>query len=369
MEVKATYVKMMLFLVIIFLLFGVYTVIQLNQNTSSAKGQVEGFTTETSENCALARAVYLQRNPDVAQAGIDAWTHYTTMGRREGRKWPSCQLETPTLNFCPFFAPQIQTAKGYTDCCQGDKIDGKCNGTTFCTLSPMHDGIPVCIDAWKKYFLEKGQSNCPTTMPFYFEDIKTTGGSKGCSASPTNTIGSQPENGSMPRCIIYPTEKENREKADSCFVEREKLNVKCPVYQGNKGVASVIRNGNTFSYYVCRYTIPGQLAKQCNEDKTSGEYLKKYDPNWRNRANVQENLDLFCSNFVTAERRKEVERQRIEEEKRKREQAERLLQEQQTTLRNAEQARKDAEAKARRDATDFRRRIQEMQARLNRCRR
>ena len=31
---------------------------------------------------------YLNENPDVAASGMDAWTHYNTYGKKEGRKWP-----------------------------------------------------------------------------------------------------------------------------------------------------------------------------------------------------------------------------------------------------------------------------------------
>jgi hypothetical protein len=41
-------------------------------------------------NCELARKKYLEQNPDVAKASMDAWNHYTTFGKREGRKWPAC---------------------------------------------------------------------------------------------------------------------------------------------------------------------------------------------------------------------------------------------------------------------------------------
>jgi hypothetical protein len=42
------------------------------------------------------------------------------------------------INTCPPYANEIQTSKGNTDCCQGDMVDGKCNGTTFCTKSPAY---------------------------------------------------------------------------------------------------------------------------------------------------------------------------------------------------------------------------------------
>ena len=42
------------------------------------------------ENCAEARNVYLDDNPDVKKNGMSAWSHYENFGKREGRKWPRC---------------------------------------------------------------------------------------------------------------------------------------------------------------------------------------------------------------------------------------------------------------------------------------
>ena len=42
------------------------------------------------ENCAEARNVYLDDNPDVKKNGVSAWRHYENNGKGEGRKWPRC---------------------------------------------------------------------------------------------------------------------------------------------------------------------------------------------------------------------------------------------------------------------------------------
>lgn len=44
-------------------------------------------------NCEQARKKYLEKNIDVANAGVDAWIHYTTYGKKEGRNWPSCEVD------------------------------------------------------------------------------------------------------------------------------------------------------------------------------------------------------------------------------------------------------------------------------------
>lgn len=47
-------------------------------------------TGHREENCEIAKRKYLEQNPDVARAELDAWAHYSSYGRNEGRNWPSC---------------------------------------------------------------------------------------------------------------------------------------------------------------------------------------------------------------------------------------------------------------------------------------
>ena len=42
------------------------------------------------ENCAAARNLYFDDNPDVKKNGVSAWSHYENFGKGEGRKWPRC---------------------------------------------------------------------------------------------------------------------------------------------------------------------------------------------------------------------------------------------------------------------------------------
>jgi hypothetical protein len=50
------------------------------------------------ENCDVARNKYLELNLDVKNARIDPWAHYQNYGKKEGRKWPSCQETNSNTN-------------------------------------------------------------------------------------------------------------------------------------------------------------------------------------------------------------------------------------------------------------------------------
>lgn len=52
------------------------------------------YSQNSEQDCENARKIYLQQNPDVAKAGMNAWSHYISFGKREGRKWPECKHES-----------------------------------------------------------------------------------------------------------------------------------------------------------------------------------------------------------------------------------------------------------------------------------
>lgn len=52
------------------------------------------YSQNTSDNCDIARKKYLEQNPDVEKAKMDPWNHYQSYGKREGRIWPSCIVES-----------------------------------------------------------------------------------------------------------------------------------------------------------------------------------------------------------------------------------------------------------------------------------
>jgi hypothetical protein len=306
-------------IVIGILFFVAYTVFQENPVEEGFQKQIN-----TEENCLIARLLYLQQNPDVARAKRDPWSHYRNFGRREGRKWPSCQPKV-NMNFCPKSAPQIQTAKGNTDCCVGFLQDGKCSFRTMCTLSAAYNDIMSCFEMWKNYYLTNSIKQCFDTMPHYYEDVRTLKGVKGCSASPVQEDGKQPQNMSLPRCRIYYTDEENQSEMDSCFVEKEKRKVQCPVYPGYTSVVDKVAMPNgKFGSYICLYTNNYGDRRSCNDESSFVKRLDRENPNWRNNKflfTVIENIS--CRTFLA----REEARKRAEEERRRRERAERELRE------------------------------------------
>lgn len=228
------------------------------------------------------------------------------------------------IQTCPANSKEIQTAKGLTICCTGDNVDGKCSGKNICAKSPNEEGIPVCIEYWRTYFSEKGIQLCPANMPNYFEDVTNAQAEKGCSASGIQQEGKAPQNAAMRRCRIYNTEAENRSKADSCYLERERLKIQCPVVNGKspEATAQVDKATNTFNYFFCSYPVePDNTPAQCNDEKTIKAYYDRTRPNWRTTSPIEVE-DALCKNYIVRRQKYKEEQRRLAEERRRREAAE-----------------------------------------------
>lgn len=223
------------------------------------------------------------------------------------------------IEACPINTKEFNTAKGITVCCTGDNLDGKCSAKTICTKSPNEDGYPVCIDYWRSHFAEKGAQLCPANMPNYFEDVGNGLAEKGCSASGIQEEGKAPTNLAMKRCTIYENEKDNRSKADSCYLEKERLKIQCPVVDGKspEAAAQIDLNKNTFNYFYCSYPVePDNTPAQCNDEETIKAYYDRTQPNWRTTSSIEVE-DAVCKNYIVRRQKYKEEQRRLAEERRR----------------------------------------------------
>jgi hypothetical protein len=237
--------------------------------------------------------------------------------------------ESLQVRFCPSSAPVIQTSTGYTDCCEGELLDGKCKGEVVCTQSPSHDSIPTCPDYWKDYFKKKAASLCPPSLPNYYESVTNPKGEKGCSASLPVADGTGPSDTRAPKCRVYETADENKSKMDSCHIEKMREKVRCPVLSDAMTTeVKVASNGTSYAYLYCFYTSNTGIPSFCGDDKSYITYLDKVMPNWKTSSYWGPQLqESMCSNFLDARNTnsREAQKKRLDDERRRREQAEKAL--------------------------------------------
>lgn len=242
--------------------------------------------------------------------------------------WADSTATSLNISFCPLYAPEIQTSRGSTDCCEGDFIDGKCKGRTFCTQSPTHDGIKSCLEAWRDYFRKQSDKYCtsgPEGLPHYYENVKVKNGIKGCSASPVHESGAYPQNAGAKFCRVYDSDWENQYKANSCYNEKRRLALVCPNVPNESYQSKIKELNGDFQYLMCEYSgsNSGGIPSFCGEDNTFGRYNDRMSPNWRTGKDAEVIEEKFCSEYLNARRRREMRAKKAAEEKARREKAER----------------------------------------------
>ena len=231
------------------------------------------------------------------------------------------------ITMCPSFANEIQTAKGSTDCCVGDLVDGKCTGNTFCTKSPAYPGVPSCVDAWRTYFTQKGTTLCPPSMPNYFENILNPRAPTGCSAGAIQASGSDPLDSQAKKCMLYKAEETAKRKIDSCDVEKRRAAIQCPVVNGRSPDAVVNstwwKDSSILFAFSCNYPFETGVPLICYDRKSLTDYLDDERPNWKNEKAVHDWIEQnVCENYVENRRKSREAYDRFLEEQRRREAAE-----------------------------------------------
>lgn len=268
------------------------------------------------------------------------------------------------INMCPSFASEIQTAKGSTDCCQGDMVDGKCNGTTFCTKSPAYPGVPSCVDKWRDYFKDKGMNFCPPTMLNYYEDITNASGAKGCSAGPISKDGKMPMDGSAKQCKVYASEGDNTDKIDSCYVEKMRAKIQCPVVNGSSPEANVFFDPYSKKIlFECKYPFELGMPDRCFEKNSLYSYFDKVWPSWRSSGRFEDINAYICDNYIAQREKARGEANRLQAEERKRKEAE-------AARKAADEAKVKAEADAKKkadEASRLQQQLDEANRRLQNC--
>lgn len=239
--------------------------------------------------------------------------------KSEGFATQGYSTDSLKIEACPVNTKEFNTAKGLTVCCAGDNLDGKCSGKNICAKSPNEEGIPICVDYWRSYFKDKSNQLCPVTMPNYFEDVINLQNPKGCSASGIVEKGNAPKTHGQKRCSVYNTEAQNRFYADSCYLEKERLKIQCPVINGKspEAIAQIDGKTNTFNYFYCSYPVePDNTPAQCNDEKTIKAYYDHTRPNWRTTSPIEVE-DALCKNYIVRRQKYKEEQRRLEEERRK----------------------------------------------------
>ena len=151
--------------------------------------------------------------------------------KKEGFEGGGIQITT-----CPAGSAQYINIGGDTNCCNGDIVNGECNGANMCSLSPTSKSVISCSEWMRQEWEKRTARFCPGSMYNYFGTLSRTTGTEGCSASNCSSDGSRPYDPNAAKCVIYKTDELNYGKADSCVNMVDRDNMQCPQANATKEI-------------------------------------------------------------------------------------------------------------------------------------
>jgi hypothetical protein len=182
--------------------------------------------------------------------------------------------DAPTLLACPSSYKIVHSSDGSTVCCDGDVVSNQCISSHPCLLNGTKSNMPSCASVLQAEYKEKS-SQCPPSMPSYFEDGKK----KGCTKGPLNGTMTGPKLDTQPKCVIYSTTDSNVNAVDSCMNQKDLEETTC---FGNQCTTSLIQNQpNTPVLVSISFTDPSGIHRVAYTRKSMERSMDATKPNWR----------------------------------------------------------------------------------------
>ena len=180
--------------------------------------------------------------------------------RQNGLEWlhkkEGFQVKLPNIRItmCPSDTQKYITDDGDTNCCEGDVVNGRCNGREVCSLSPTTvNGVKTCSEWLINEWTRRGAKYCSQSMPYYFGDMERSG-PEGCSASECTDDGAEPQLPNAKRCKIYKTQNDELAKPDSCTNVIAEDTMICPQKDALKYVQPQAGSPAPPALLTCTYT-------------------------------------------------------------------------------------------------------------------
>lgn len=200
--------------------------------------------------------------------------------------------DTTFLHACPSGYQSFYQSDGNMLCCDGQIIANKCTGKRSCTLNGKGtEEVPLCVTFIQEDYKQKAQSQCPKSMPSYFEDNASK--KKGCTNGSLNQTLTAPKTTSQPTCIIYSTQEENDNHKDSCANQKEMEGFPC---FGKDCTKELVQSSPETPVKVAiSFTDSSGMQRVAYTRATMQRFLDASNPKWR-----EQGIDL-SKNISVAE--------------------------------------------------------------------
>lgn len=189
------------------------------------------------------------------------------------------------------------TTNNAVNCCEGEVLGGKCQGTPKCTLSAKSDGLPQCADYYRAHISAMSRRYCPRSMPHYYE----IDGRGYCTSAQLKSDGSGPLDAAGAKfCDILATPEERLSNPKSCLNVRRLDEMKVTTSEGESVTKNIMNiQGQKIGAPIILYAIIAKdLQARLCYDRNSLEINYDYvEPQWRSDPQVQQQLArvTFCA--------------------------------------------------------------------------
>lgn len=199
-------------------------------------------------------------------------------------------FESYYLTSCPPGYKSFYNNDGNIVCCNGDVIANKCLGDEQCTLNGKGTpDMPNCVQAILKMYEEKGKSQCPPSMPQYFEDRAHN--TKACTAGRLNDTLSSPRFPNQPACVIYDTWDKNSLSKDSCYNQKQLDSAQCFGSNCTKELTQPIPTAPPL--VAIGFTDSTGMHRVAYSRQSLEGFLDVSNPSWRNQGmDLSKNINV-----------------------------------------------------------------------------
>jgi hypothetical protein len=194
------------------------------------------------------------------------------------------------LSACPAGYKSFYNNEGNIVCCDGDVMANRCLGDNQCTLNGKGSpDLPNCVQSVLKMYSEKGQTQCPSSMPQYYEDKANK--IKACTQGRLNQTLNGPQFNNQPVCSIYNNWDKNIVSKNSCFNQKQLDAAQCFGNNCTKELSQPIATAPPL--VAVGFTDNMGMHRVAYTKQSIENFLDISNPNWRNQGmDLSKNINV-----------------------------------------------------------------------------
>ena len=195
------------------------------------------------------------------------------------------------ISMCPAQSKAFVGKNGDNLCCDGNPNGTDCEGKTICTLSSVNSKEnPSCFVYLRDLYEKKGRTQCPRTMPNYYEDDNGKGF---CTVANLNSQLNGPSERNAEKCTVG---GKGMVDPTSCEVRVALDKMPCPSRNCKKTAFSPQRNKPVV--FQAHFTDSGNITRSCYDTNSVVNFWRStLGDEWSSKTsyiNPDRNI-MFCS--------------------------------------------------------------------------